>query len=42
MKLLKDITEETDQSSYQHNKKPLTEGELQGSVFSVITNIEQL
>lgn len=42
VKLLKDITEETDQPSDQHSKKPLTEGELQGSVFSVITNTELL
>jgi len=42
MKLLNDITEETDQCSNQHSKNPVTEGELQGSLFSVITTTEQL
>jgi len=42
MKLLTDITEETGQCSDQHSKNPLTEGELQGSLFSVITTTEQL
>jgi hypothetical protein len=42
MKLLNDITEETDQSSDQHSKKPVTKGELQGSVFCDITDKEQL
>jgi hypothetical protein len=42
MKMLKNITEETDQCSDQHSKNPLTEGELQGSLFSVITTTEQL
>jgi transient-receptor-potential-like protein len=42
MKLLNDITEETDQSSDQHSNNPVTEGELQGSLFSVITTTEQL
>ena len=40
MKLLKDITEETDQGSDLHSKKPMTEGEL--PLFSVITTKEQL
>lgn len=40
MKLLKDITEETDQCSDQHSKNPVTEGEL--PLFSVITTKEQL
>jgi transient-receptor-potential-like protein len=42
MKLLSDITEETDQGSDQHSKNPVTEGELQGSLFSVTTTTEQL
>lgn len=42
MKLLNVVTEETDQCSDQHSKKPLEEGELQGSFFSFITTTEQL
>lgn len=42
MKLLKDITEETNQGSDHHSKNPVTEGELQASLFSVITTTEQL
>jgi len=41
MKLLKDISEETEQSSDQPRKNPVTEGELQGSLFSVITTTAQ-
>jgi len=42
MKTLKEITEEPDQESDQHSKNPVTEGELQGSLFCVITTTEQL
>jgi hypothetical protein len=37
MELLKDITEETEQCSDEHSKKPLTEGEIQCSVFPAAT-----
>jgi len=42
VKPLSDITEETDQCSDQHSNNPVTEGELQGLLFSVITTTEQL
>jgi hypothetical protein len=42
MELLKDITEETEQCSDQHSKKPLGEGEIQFSVFPAVTTTEQL
>jgi transient-receptor-potential-like protein len=42
MRLLNDVTEETDQCSDQNSKNPVTEGELQGSLFSVITTTEQI